>query len=633
VRKKIFLYIYNKTGVKMKKILFAILVVLLSFAFSANAQPNPPANLQVEITQNFFGPIVKLTWDAPTEHFTKYRIYKKDGAIADSAEFYVRHFGVRHTEFFDHWVQGGNTYSYYVITVDQNGESEASNIVEVLIEEPGISTLTGTITADDSGDPLPETRVKLIPVEQGRMIFTYTDSLGNYSVNAQPGDYFVRFEKWGYWFEFYNDTREFQNAESVTLAEDETLEINAGLEVFTPPAHYTVSGNVSDADGNPVRAAVRVFRVAHNSFHFRNGQTRTDSLGNYSLTLREGDSVAVYVCPVNHDLLSEFYNDKSTFEEADKILVNGDITGIDFVLEAKPILSNGITGIVEDTLGVGVESILKAFRLRTPEGRHNVYSVTSDTNGVYAFGNLIPGEYYVFAKPNGNYMPTFFKYDGTQSMHWRDADSIDVDSTTIVENINFTVLERPEPGEGYICGKVVTSDRVPVEGAYVFAYDEATGVGSYAVSNSRGVYSIDGLTPGNYTVLGDKYLYSNNAVNSVQVDYYTNLSSNQNVVLVADGVTTQEENEIIADGYQLDQNYPNPFNPSTTIKFSLVDAGLVKLSVYNILGQEVAVLVNGNMDSGTHSVSFAASALTSGVYMYKIETANFSQTKKMLLMK
>lgn len=85
--------------------------------------------------------------------------------------------------------------------------------------------------------------------------------------------------------------------------------------------------------------------------------------------------------------------------------------------------------------------------------------------------------------------------------------------------------------------------------------------------------------------------------------------------------------------YSLEQNYPNPFNPSTEIRFSLADAGNVKLTIYNLLGQEVSTLINGFKEAGTHIVNFDASGLTSGAYFYKIETPFFNQTKKMILSK
>ena len=85
--------------------------------------------------------------------------------------------------------------------------------------------------------------------------------------------------------------------------------------------------------------------------------------------------------------------------------------------------------------------------------------------------------------------------------------------------------------------------------------------------------------------------------------------------------------------YRLEQNYPNPFNPSTTINFTLAKSSVVKLSVYNLLGQKVAALINGNMNEGQKSVLFDASKLSSGFYIYSLEAGSFKAQKKMLLLK
>jgi hypothetical protein len=85
--------------------------------------------------------------------------------------------------------------------------------------------------------------------------------------------------------------------------------------------------------------------------------------------------------------------------------------------------------------------------------------------------------------------------------------------------------------------------------------------------------------------------------------------------------------------YSLQQNYPNPFNPSTTISYSIAEAGLVKIAVFNLLGQEVALIEKEFKEAGQYNVIFNASTLTSGVYFYTIDTPQFKQTKKMLLTK
>jgi hypothetical protein len=95
-----------------------------------------------------------------------------------------------------------------------------------------------------------------------------------------------------------------------------------------------------------------------------------------------------------------------------------------------------------------------------------------------------------------------------------------------------------------------------------------------------------------------------------------------------------DRSDAIAGEFSLEQNYPNPFNPSTAIRFSLPQAGDVTLSVYNTLGQKIATLVNNQrFVQGTHTVSFDASGLSSGVYLYRVESGHYTATRKMILMK
>jgi hypothetical protein len=85
--------------------------------------------------------------------------------------------------------------------------------------------------------------------------------------------------------------------------------------------------------------------------------------------------------------------------------------------------------------------------------------------------------------------------------------------------------------------------------------------------------------------------------------------------------------------YKLHQNFPNPFNPTTNIRFNLPEASDVTLEVFNVLGQRVAVLANQQLQSGTHTAQFDASALSSGVYLYRLSTNRFVETRKMMLVK
>jgi hypothetical protein len=91
--------------------------------------------------------------------------------------------------------------------------------------------------------------------------------------------------------------------------------------------------------------------------------------------------------------------------------------------------------------------------------------------------------------------------------------------------------------------------------------------------------------------------------------------------------------EALPTVFALNQNYPNPFNPSTIISYDLPKASDVRISIFNVLGQEVTTLVNQDMQAGRHQVEWDASAHASGLYFYRISADNFTETKKMMMLK
>jgi len=138
------------------------------------------------------------------------------------------------------------------------------------------------------------------------------------------------------------------------------------------------------------------------------------------------------------------------------------------------------------------------------------------------------------------------------------------------------------------------------------------------VSGSVVVYEIN---PGN----GYNKLYAGGD-ESEDMEYQASL-------LTADEEEGEEVNSHIATDYTLMQNYPNPFNPTTNISFAIANAGFVTLKVYDILGKEVAVLVNENLDKGLHKATLNGNDLASGVYIYRLQADNFVDTKRFILMK
>ncbi len=123
------------------------------------------------------------------------------------------------------------------------------------------------------------------------------------------------------------------------------------------------------------------------------------------------------------------------------------------------------------------------------------------------------------------------------------------------------------------------------------------------------------INEGTYT--GQLNIVTNGGNISIPIDYLVNV----------------EKGEMLPADYSLSQNYPNPFNPSTTIQFAIPKAGMVSLKIYNIRGEEVATLVNKEMKAGIQIIKFDAENLSSGLYLYKIKAGNFTDVKKMILLK
>lgn len=159
---------------------------------------------------------------------------------------------------------------------------------------------------------------------------------------------------------------------------------------------------------------------------------------------------------------------------------------------------------------------------------------------------------------------------------------------------------------------------------YSLGENEATMINSFTSPNetSYGYFGTSLSADGKDLIISAPYESIEGNENAGSVYFYKFLSTSNEEV----------DNENVSE-YKLEQNYPNPFNPSTAINYQVKEAGLVKLTVFNLLGQTIQVLVNERQNTGAYSSTFDASALSSGFYFYRLEVNDFSSTKKMMLIK
>lgn len=186
--------------------------------------------------------------------------------------------------------------------------------------------------------------------------------------------------------------------------------------------------------------------------------------------------------------------------------------------------------------------------------------------------------------------------------------AVRVSWTTMREtrNLGFEVQRSPNG----------TTDFVTLAGSSVAGNGTVTGVHPYSFVDT--------------TVAGGPWYYRLHQIDSGSVTVRTSGAVKATGTV---GVENEGTQAGLPEGYRLEQNYPNPFNPTTVIAYALPAAGDVRLVVCDVLGREVAVLVNGREAAGRHSVRFAAQDLASGVYVYRLTTAAGSLQQKMMLMK
>ncbi len=504
--------------------------------------------------------------------------------------------------------------------------------------------------------------------EQVRTV--YSDGTGHFLLTQLvPGRYRIRASTKGspYFYagqavdRWYPDAADFTHAAPLNVRASDTT---TGISLTLQPGG-TIAGSILDQNGALVTGGAV---VACNTSGADIQYVSVTTAGTYQIEgLPTGQYKLYYESTAAQGYPLEWYDGQATCQDAAVINVSAPSTmwNTDFHLKNAALLD----GFVDDNSGVRLSSDDHAIEMILFEGDagHFAGSVMQSFNGGFQ-ARVMPGKYRA----------------GFFSVAWnsdRNRDSLAVayyengrrftDTSTkfisLAAGSTVTLNDcRMERTASAISGAVIDRGTgSPVtNGLYVIvAFDEdglPAGISGYTNLNGpiSGSYRIAGLRPGKYYIL---VLAGNLNAGYTVAQWYGNVDvspdsvTNVPIPLVPPGAATITVGQGTTSGidfhmgvttaiagpsgaasprsFVLDQNYPNPFNPSTSIQYQIPSAARVTLVVYDMLGREVATLEDGTKQAGTYTVKFNASRLASGVYLYRLKAGNFSQAKKLLLVR
>lgn len=653
------------TGLIRFFLVFVITGVLSALTFAQA----PPAPQNLFVRSGFNGGAC-LNWDE-SAGAAGYIVYK----AIDTSEF-KRIAMVHKNGYVDWWVYPWFIYGYRVTAfsvVDSvMYESEPGNEVLFAVGNhhaplPGEGIIGGKVIDEASGEPLRGAVINFF--RPGRMYAekTHTDSAGIYWAALDTGRYLIRADRFDYIGEWFDNVRRVDSATVVALHQDSIIIANFALRSLPVPVPVTVSGTVTDSmTGLPLQNAFVAYLRPHRWFRQLQAITGffggfwherldlpamgkffgvvwyglTNENGNYSAHLNRGMKYIAFAFKPGY--IPEFYDNKLLPFEADRLVFMNDSSGINFALETNPVAEHTLSGMVIDSSGSGVPSHVILYRKTVP-GRLGVRYTMTDSLGNYAFHNLVSGVFYVRAVPVDGFAPAWFSRFDCAVRNWRFADTIQVSGD--VSGIDVCVGTSARYGFGRIAGLVYRqsgnlSAEIPERNVTVYALSALNGdVLGYDISEDDGSYAIEDLPEGTFNIFVDKEGFDAASTPSVTIDASNGYEVNDaGIEINAEILGVDEEVSAVPEKFYLYQNYPNPFNPATEIRFDLPKASVVTVKIYNVIGQRIAVLFDGNLGTGGHSIQWNAGESGSGIYFVKIvatppEGSTFTAVRKMLLMK
>ena len=483
----------------------------------------------------------------------------------------------------------------------------------------------------DSSDVSSGLTLYFYGLNNNRLFYTGPDYFGNYSTQLIPDSYYI--------LEAVSYNAYLPGGGGLPLKEDlyyknktNPAEANifkfstdtSGID-FTIPAIQkgSISGTVRDAVTKlPISSALITAASARSD----SGFFFTDQNGNYSIQVFEEN---YFLTAEARNYFPQVYNNASFDFNATPVVVDSyhlHITGIDFNLKREQIAQNTIVGYVKDGSSGEVLSNVQVYAI--PDSGGLLAETISDTNGIYAFYQVIDGKYFLLFNKAG-YISKYY----VNSFPWEDALVLNEFNGNNHTTLNSVSLIPTATEGGSISGRILTGADSVLNYVLVYAIDSSDSVVSSSLSQNDGSYIINSLPDGDYTVKASKVGYATASYpQNINVDLKTRPNvSGIDIIISVTGV--EGRNSAVPASDKLFQNYPNPFNPVTTIEYELSKGSYVRLDIYNILGEKVTELVNAFQKPGRYKVDWNAKNFASGIYLYSVEAGEFRDTKKLILLK
>jgi hypothetical protein len=473
---------------------------------------------------------------------------------------------------------------------------------------PPTTGISGTVTDAATNLPIAGAMVSAIDVNNHWLHFmARTLENGTYIMATRPGEYVVQAIARGYVAQDYPT--------HVAVTEGTIV---PGIDFALAAINYgSIAGMVTDSLGAPVIYA----RVEARSLSGRFAQcARTDSTGAYLI-----GNVAPGTYRVRAHARGFF---PGIYPDSVVVADGQNVTGIDIVLRsALPPFDGMISGnVIDDSTDAPIDNAvviaLAMDPMHRPHSRMCRFAFT-DSTGAFSFQNLPVIEFKLFAAARG-YIGEF--YDNV--VRYDEATPV----TPNADGINFALAPRPA-GMRFLAGMISLPGEDQLGGGIAYAAQSGEIVDVVGI-DFDGAYVFDDLEPGAYDISAISLDSQGQTDQPVELTF--NDVSDADIVLSPTSV--DDNTTVLPTVSSLSQNYPNPFNAQTMISFDLAKPGRVELAVYNIVGQKIVTLIDGEYAAGGHSIIWngfdsRGTAVSSGIYYYRLKTDDKSETMKMTLLK